>query len=140
MVSSYIPLKGACYVRLHTLAQPLCRHRSLNRMRSTKFFEEPKFGNVTKPTLRQYRYIGVDFRVCAKIHVKKMKKFSMDGNAQAEPCTRKSAWFRSATCMVGLRNLHGSARRSAWFRFRRCMNGLKNHNLRDKMSRPFDRF
>ena len=49
----------------------------------------------------------------------------MDGNAQAQPCTRKLAWFRSATCMVGLRNLHGSARRSAWFRFQRCMVGLK---------------
>ena len=24
------------------LAKPLCRHRSLNRMRSTKFFEEPR--------------------------------------------------------------------------------------------------
>ena len=45
----------------------------------------------------------------------------MDGNAQAEPCTRKLAWFRSATCMVGLRNLHGSARRSAWLDFPKCM-------------------
>ena len=49
----------------------------------------------------------------------------MDGDARAEPCTRKLAWFSSATCMVGLRNLHGSARRSAWFRFQRCMVGLK---------------
>ena len=54
----------------------------------------------------------------------------MDGNARAEPCTRKLAWFRSATCMVGLRNLHGSARRSAWFRFQRCMVGLKKGSSR----------
>ena len=45
----------------------------------------------------------------------------MDGNARAEPCTRKLAWFRSATCMVGLHNLHGSARRSAWLDFPKCM-------------------
>ena len=66
-------------------------------------------------------------RLCTRrqIYARKSKKYSMDGNAQAEPCTRKLAWFRSATCMVGLHNLHGSARRSAWFSFRRCMVGLK---------------
>ena len=58
---------------------------------------------------------------CRQIYVRKSKKYSMDGNAEAEPCTRKLAWFRSATCMVGLRNLHGSARRSAWFDFSKCM-------------------
>ena len=54
----------------------------------------------------------------------------MDGNARAEPCTRESAWFRSATCMVGLAQVHGSARRSAWFRFCRCMDGLKRPHFR----------
>ena len=49
----------------------------------------------------------------------------MDGNTQAEPCTRKLAWFRSATCMDGLAQVHGWTFRSAWFRFRRCMDGLK---------------
>ena len=69
--------------------------------------------------------IGVEIALWAKTHVRKLKKVSMDGNARAEPCTRESAWFRSATCMVGLRNLHGSALRSAWFSFCRCMDGLK---------------
>ena len=63
----------------------------------------------------------------------------MDGNAQAEPCTRKLAWFRSATCMVGLTQVHGWTFRSAWFRFRRCMDGLENRNRRDKMSRLIGR-
>ena len=31
------------------LAQPLCRHRSLNRMRSSKFFEGPKLRRATVP-------------------------------------------------------------------------------------------
>ena len=63
---------------------------------------------------------------------KKMKKFSMDGNAQAEPCTRKSAWFRSATCMVPFGNLHGWTSQLAWFRFCRCMDGLKKPILAPK--------
>ena len=71
------------------------------------------------------RDIGVEIALWARIHVRRPKKYSMDGDARAEPCTRKLAWFSSATCMVGLRNLHGSARRSAWFRFQRCMVGLK---------------
>ena len=45
----------------------------------------------------------------------------MDGNARAEPCTRKLAWFRSATCMVGLRNLHGWTPQLAWFSSPKCM-------------------
>ena len=64
-----------------------------------------------------------------QIYVRKPKKVSMDGNARAEPCTRKLAWFRSATCMVGLRNLHGSALRFPWFSFRHCMDRLENRNL-----------
>ena len=49
----------------------------------------------------------------------------MDGNAKAEPCTRKLAWFHSATSMDGLAQVHGWTFRSAWFRFWRCMDGLK---------------
>ena len=76
--------------------------------------------------------------LCAKIHVKKLKKSSMDGNAQAEPCTRKLAWFRLATSMDGRAQVHGWTFRSAWFRFRRCMDGLENRNRRDRMSRLID--
>ena len=80
--------------------------------------------------------IGVAIALWAKTHVRKLKKVSMDGNARAEPCTRESAWFRSATCMVGLAQVHGSARRSAWLRFRRCMVGLSKRGLRTKMTLP----
>ena len=67
------------------------------------------------------RDIGVEIALWAKIHVRKSKKYSMDGNARAKPCTRKLAWFHSRTCMVGLRNLHGSARASAWLDVQDCM-------------------
>ena len=60
----------------------------------------------------------------------------MDGNVRAEPCTHKSAWFRSATCMVGLAQVHGWTSRSAWFGFRRCMVGLENRNLQAKNDTP----
>ena len=68
----------------------------------------------------------------AKIYVKKLKKYSMDGNAKAEPCTRERAGFRSATSMDGLAQVHGWTFRSAWFRFRRCMDGLKKPDFGPK--------
>ena len=49
----------------------------------------------------------------------------MDGNAKAEPCTRKLAWFHSATSMDGLAQVHGWTFLSAWFSFRRSMDGHK---------------
>ena len=58
----------------------------------------------------------------------------MDGHAEAEPCTRERAWFRSATSMDGLAQVHGWTFRSAWFRFRRCMDGLSKRDPRAKMT------
>ena len=67
------------------------------------------------------RYIGVGLDIWAKRHVRKLKISSMDGSAEAQPCARQRAWFNSATCMVGLRNLHGCTRASAWLGLQDCM-------------------
>ena len=82
---------------------------------------------------------GVENALWAKNYVRKPKKSSMDGHAEAEPCTRERAWLDFATSMDGLAQVHGWTSRSAWFRFRRCMDGLKNRDLRNKMSRLIDR-
>ena len=82
------------------------------------------------------RDIGVEIALWAKIHVRKLKKKPMDGDARAQPCTRKLAWFRSATCMVGLRNLHGSARRNAWLDFPKCMVQLPALHPMDTKAAP----
>ena len=60
----------------------------------------------------------------------------MDGNAEAEPCTRELAWFHSATCMDGLAQVHGWTFRSAWLRFRRCMDGLSKRDLGAEKTHP----
>lgn len=91
--------------------------------------------NIKRNAHARTCYIGVEIALWAKNYVRKPKKSSMDGHAEAEPCTRERAWLDVATSMDGLAQVHGWTFRSAWFRFRRCMDGLKNRNLRDKMSR-----
>ena len=83
--------------------------------------------------------IGVENALWAKNYVRKQKKSSMDGHAEAEPCTRERAWLDFATSMDGLAQVHGWTFRSAWLRFRRSMDGLKNHDSRNKMSHQIDR-
>ena len=61
------------------------------------------FINKRSARARAY-YIGAEIVLRAKIHARKLKKSSMDGNVKAEPCTRKLTWFRSTTCMDGLKN------------------------------------
>ena len=70
--------------------------------------------------------IGVEIALWAKNYVRKPKKSSMDGHAEAELCTRELAWLDFATSMDGLAQVHGWTFRSAWFRFCHCMDGVKN--------------
>ena len=67
-------------------------------------FEQRKLLGIFGARAHTRALYGGEIALCAKIHVRKLKKSSMDGNAQAETCTRKLAWFRSATCMDGLKN------------------------------------
>ena len=111
---------------LHQRGQTLC---SLQRFHGARWFHcvksiEIEIRNRERAcTHARAGYWRRDWR-CRQIYARKSKKFSMDGNAEAEPCTRKLAWFSSETCMVGLRNLHGSTRQLAWLDFATCMVGL----------------